>query len=129
MSRTEAGSIWLRHIPSTGGRVCDAICGYSVQFDGVGTTRQHGLQSLGKVASRRMPPPAHLPSLRSENGGTEPSVAIVPTGSSGNSVLHLVTLSTSIVSPGPNLLRTGQGPYGANMHKWGLAQSPSCDCC
>ena len=56
-----------------------------------GAARQHGLQSLGKVASRRMPPPAHLPSLRSEHGGAEPSVAIVPTGSSGNQ-LHLFTM-------------------------------------
>jgi len=24
--------------------------------------------------------------------------------------------------------RTGQGPCRANLHKWGLAQSPSCDC-
>jgi len=55
----------------------------SKYFDAVGTTRQHGLQSLGKVASRRMPPPAHLPSIRSEHGGAEQSVAIVPTGSSG----------------------------------------------
>jgi hypothetical protein len=47
------------------------------------TTRQHGLQSLGKVASRRMPPPAHLPSLKSEQGGTEPTVTLVPTGGSG----------------------------------------------
>ena len=27
-----------------------------------------------------------------------------------------------------NRFRTGQGPRHANMHKWGLAQSPSCDC-
>jgi len=27
-----------------------------------------------------------------------------------------------------NRLRTGQGPCRANLHKWGLAQSPSCDC-
>lgn len=59
----------------------------------VGTTRQHGLQSLGKVASRRMPPPAHLPSLRSEHGGVEPSVAIVPTGSSGNSLGSVLSVN------------------------------------
>jgi len=27
-----------------------------------------------------------------------------------------------------NLFWTGQGPCRANLHKWGLAQSPSCDC-
>ena len=27
-----------------------------------------------------------------------------------------------------NHFRTGQGPCHANLHKWGLAQSPSCDC-
>jgi len=27
-----------------------------------------------------------------------------------------------------NRFRTGQGPCLANMHKWGLASSPLCDC-
>jgi len=27
-----------------------------------------------------------------------------------------------------NCFLTGQGPRRANLHKWGLAQSPSCDC-
>ena len=27
-----------------------------------------------------------------------------------------------------NRFWTGQGPRRANLHKWGLAQSPSCDC-
>ena len=27
-----------------------------------------------------------------------------------------------------NRFRTDQGPCRANLHKWGLAQSPSCDC-
>ena len=30
-----------------------------------------------------MPPPAHLPSLRSEHGGAGSSVSLVPTGSAG----------------------------------------------
>lgn len=45
---------------------------------------RHGLQSLGKVATaRRMPPPAHLPSLKSENKGNDPNVIIVPKDGSG----------------------------------------------
>ena len=50
---------------------------------------------------------------------------------------HLVCHPT-IQQPGFNLprhswtllnrFRTGQGPCRANMHKWGLASSPLCDC-
>jgi len=40
-----------------------------------GTSVRHGLQVLGKVANtRRVPPPASLPSLKSENLGNDPNV-------------------------------------------------------
>nr|CAB3265200.1 protein PRRC2C [Phallusia mammillata] len=45
---------------------------------------RHGLQSLGKVAStRRVPPPASLPSLKSENLGNDPNINLVPKDGSG----------------------------------------------
>jgi len=59
--------------------------------------------------------------------------------SSASSVVnHTIVTDPTIRQPGFDLphhtwsllnhLRTGQGPCGANLHKWGLAQSPSCDC-
>ncbi|KAG8183671.1 hypothetical protein JTE90_010144 [Oedothorax gibbosus] len=45
---------------------------------------KHGLQSLGKVGTgRRMPPPANLPSLKSENSGNNPNINLVPSGGQG----------------------------------------------
>ena len=46
----------------------------------------HGLQSLGKISaasSRRVPAPASLPSLRSENDGNDPNINLVPSGGGG----------------------------------------------
>jgi len=53
-------------------------------------------------------------------------------------VNHTIVTDPAVRQPGFNLprhtwslmnhFRTGQGPSHANLHKWGLAQSPSCDC-
>ena len=51
---------------------------------------------------------------------------------------YIVSTDPTIRQPGFNLphhtwsltnrFRTGQGPCRANLHKWGLTQSPCCDC-
>jgi len=53
-------------------------------------------------------------------------------------VSHTIVTDLTIRQPGFDLpchtwslinrFRTGQGRHHANLHKWGLAQSPSCDC-
>ncbi|XP_038150898.1 protein PRRC2B [Cyprinodon tularosa] len=62
----------------------DKYKGKSIESQKNTVVTRHGLQSLGKVATaRRMPPPAHLPSLKSENKGNDPNVIIVPKDGSG----------------------------------------------
>jgi len=56
----------------------------------------------------------------------------------GSIVNHTIVTDPTVRQPGFNLpchtwslmnhFWTGQGPCHANLHKWGLAQSPSCDC-
>ena len=58
--------------------------------------------------------------------------------SSASVVNHTIVTDPAILQPGFHLRRhswslmnrfqTGQCPCHANLHKWGLAKSPSCDC-
>ncbi|XP_023665316.2 protein PRRC2B-like isoform X2 [Paramormyrops kingsleyae] len=62
----------------------DKYKGKSIDTQRTTVVPRHGLQSLGKVAAaRRMPPPTHLPSLKSENKGKDPDVIIVPKDGTG----------------------------------------------
>ena len=49
---------------------------------------------------------------------------LLPTQLSDSQVLISLIIHFSLM----NCFQTSQGLHRANLHKWGLAQSPSCDC-
>nr|XP_033815931.1 protein PRRC2C isoform X3 [Geotrypetes seraphini] len=88
--------------------------GKSLETQKTAVAARHGLQSLGKVASsRRMPPPANLPSLKAENKGNDPNVSLVPkdgTGWASKSEQPEEEKATEVPEPKPIVPATQEAP-------------------
>jgi len=101
--------------------------------------RRGGLQFTIIVADVFEHPPTPLASRRpTDTTSVDTVTQWREDWSSAFVVNHAIVTDPAIRQPGfdlprhawslMNRFRTGQGPCRANLHNWGLAQSPSCDC-
>ena len=87
----------------------------SIQLHGLHLDTQHG-QTRHPSTQLRSGEDWSTASVVNHTTATDPTIR--------QPDFHLLHHTWSLM----NCFRTGQGPCRANLHKWGLFQSPSCDC-